>query len=115
MDEADFWGSLEYRICHEFAGMRNFDLRHLWCDGFTPERYSLDGSEPRIVGRAWICYGQRQAEWKFTLFLPVPVKSREDIDWQALLPPANMTKWLALDQDAKRIEIEPSAAVPDPE
>ena len=58
--------------------MQNLDLRYLWCDGFTPERYLLHGSEPRITGRAWICHGTRQDEWKFTLFLPQPVKSRDE-------------------------------------
>jgi hypothetical protein len=113
VDEGDYWVSLEYRVCREFAGMKDWDLRHLWCDGFIPERYRLSGSEPRITGRAWICYGTRQHEWKFTLFLPHPVGSREEIDWASLLPAENVTRWLALDQVGKHIQMEPSAAVPD--
>jgi hypothetical protein len=97
MGEADFWVSLEYRLCREFAGMANWDLRHLWCDGLIPERYQLGDSEPRITGRAWICHGQRQEEWNFTL-----------------LPPENVTRWLALNLSGKLIQIEPGAAVPDP-
>jgi hypothetical protein len=113
MGEADYWVSLEYRICREFEGMRNWDLRHLWCDGVNPERYNLSGQQPRISGRAWICHGNRQAEWTFTLRLPCPVNSREEIDWQSLLPPENVTRWLALDQETRHIEIEPGVAVAD--
>ena len=113
MDETDYWVSLEYRLCREFAGMTNWNLRHLWCDGFIPERYHLGDSEPRITGCAWICHGERQEEWKFTLFLPRQFDSRDAIDWSALLPAENVTRWLALDLVGKRIQIEPSAAVPD--
>jgi hypothetical protein len=113
MDESDYWLSLEFRICREFAGMSDNHLRFLWCDGFTPQRYLLDDPTPRITGRAWICNGQRQDEWDFTLFLPHPVDSPDKIDWASLLPSENVTRWLAVDQRGKRIQIEPSAAVPD--
>ncbi len=115
MDEADYWGRLEYRICREFAAMQNWDLRHYWCDGLIPERYHLGDSTPRITGRAWICYGQRQQEqWKFTLFMPAPVASQDEVDWASLLPAEDVTRWLAFDPAAKCIEIEPAAAVADP-
>jgi hypothetical protein len=113
VDEADYWVSLEYRVCREFAGMKDKDLRHLWCDGFIPEQYLLHSSEPRITGRAWICNGTRQDQCQFTLFLPHPVRSRDEIDWASMLPPENRTRWLALDATGKRIQIEPSSAVPD--
>ncbi|HBI41439.1 MAG TPA: hypothetical protein DDY78_01100 [Planctomycetales bacterium] len=113
MNEADFWARLEYRVCREFAGMPETHLRHLWCDGFIPEQYLLGDQAPRISGRAWICNGRRQAEWEFTLLLPRPVNSRDEIEWSSLLPPENMTRWLSLDQAGKRIDIEPAAAVPD--
>ena len=114
MSEDEFWVSLEFRVCREFAGMSQNHIRGLWCDGFESRRWSLDEPRPRIVGRAWICSGPRQAEWDFTLFLPHPVASREEIDWAALLPPENVTRWLSLDFDRKLIQIEPGAAVPDP-
>jgi hypothetical protein len=114
VDEADYWVSLEYRVCREFARMADIKLRHLWCDGFIPERYVLDGSEPRITGRAWICCGPIQERWNFTLFLPYPITSRREVDWASLLPPENVTRWLALEERDKRIQVEPSAAVPDP-
>jgi hypothetical protein len=111
--EGDYWVSLEYRVCREFAGMKDRGLRHLWCDGFVPERYLLSGPEPRVTGRAWVGHGTRQAEWTFTLFLPRPVGSREGVDWAALLPPEGVTRWLALDPAGKHLQIEPAAAVPD--
>src|SRR5687768_12433742 len=115
MDEADYWVCLEYRVSREFAGMADWDLRHYWCDGFTPERYHLGDSEPRITGRAWVCYGQYpQEQWPFTLFLGRPVGSRSEIDWRALLPAEDVTRWLALDIPGQRLQIEPAAAVPDP-
>jgi hypothetical protein len=89
-------------------------LRYLWCDGFIPEQYLLDDSTPRITGRAWIYNGPKQDQWGFTLFLPHPIGSRDELEWASLLPPENVTRWLALDQRSKRIQIEPSAAVPDP-
>ncbi len=114
MDEADYWVNLEYRVCREFAGMSENHLRYLWCDGFIPEQYLLDDPTPRITGRVWICNGPRQVEWEFTLFLPHSVGPRDQIAWASLLPTENATRWLALDQRGKRIQIEPSAAVPEP-
>ncbi len=113
MDEAYFWGILEYRLCREFEGMTDRHLQYMWCDGFTPMQYLLDDAVPRITGQAWICNGSHQAKWEFTLFLPHPVGSVEAIDWATLLPPENVTRWLAIDQASGRIQIEPAAAVPD--
>jgi hypothetical protein len=113
VNEADFWLHLEYRICREFAGMANRSLRFLWCDGLVPARYHLNDSDPRITGTAWICNGPKQDEWEFALFLPHPVASHDEIDWSALLPPENVTRWLALDPPGKHVQIEPGAAVAD--
>jgi len=54
-----------------------------------------------------------QEEWEFTLFLNHPVNSYDEIDWDKLLPPEDVTRWLAVDRARKRMEIEPSAAVAD--
>src|SRR5436189_6097823 len=109
LNEPDYWLRLEYRVCREFAGMPD-NRRYLWCDGFLPTEYLIEDPTPRIMGRAWICNGPRQDEWEFTLFLPHPVGSQDAVDWASLLPAENLTKWLALDQAGKRIQIEPSAA-----
>ena len=115
MDEKDFWVRLEFRVTEEFAGMTENHLRCLWCDGFLPNWYRLEESPPCISGRTWICErGYPDQEWDFVLFLPHPVSSREEIEWAALLPPDNVTRWLSMDFGRKLIQIEPAAAVPDP-
>ncbi len=76
--------------------------------------YALDDNLPRITGRCWICQGGRpQSQWKFALLLPQRFASRDEIDWASLLPPDNMTRWMAFDGDRQYIEIEPAVAVPD--
>jgi hypothetical protein len=113
VSEAEYWVSLEFRLCGEFAGMADRHLRYLWCDGFTPQEYLLDAPCPRITGRVWICNGPRQNEREFTLFLPHPVGARDEIDWGSLLPQEDVTRWLAVDPAGRRIQIEPAEAVPD--
>jgi hypothetical protein len=113
MVESDYWVNLEFRVCREFAGMLENRLRFLWCDGFIPEQYLLEGPSPRIRGRSWICNGPRQDEWEFTLVLNHPVDSLSEIDWASLLPAENVTRWLTADTLGKRIQIDPSAAVAD--
>jgi hypothetical protein len=114
MVESDYWIDLEFRVCREFAGMPENHFRFLSCDGLIPEQYLLDVSSPCIKGWAWIGNGQKQEQWTFTLFLNHPVGSRSEIEWDALLPPQNRTRWLAVDPVGKRIQIEPSAGVADP-
>lgn len=113
VDESDYWTALEFRVSREFAELPENHLRFLWCDGFSPERYLLDGPSPSISGRAWIGNGPNQEQWEFTLFLDRPAGSRSEVDWAALLPSENATRWLAVDPLGKRIQIEPSAAVAD--
>src|SRR5262245_21820163 len=88
-------------------------LRYLSCDGFDGQQYFLNDPVPRIVGLASISNGDEQRQWEFTLFLPEPVGSLEEIDWAALMPADNVTRWLAVDPRARRIQIEPAQAVPD--
>jgi len=47
MTEADFWVSLEYRLCKEFAELSERRYQYFWCDGFIPSQYLLDGPRPR--------------------------------------------------------------------
>ena len=113
MGEADFWVSLEFRLCHEFAGLPERRYQYFWCDGLIPGQYLVGDARPRITGKAWICNGQAQAEWDFALLLPRPFASREEIDWGSLLPPSGVTCWMAVDEGRRFIEIEPAVAVPD--
>lgn len=111
MDEPEFWDRLEYRVCDELARSADRHHRGLWCDGILPDLYILDAPSTRIEGRAWVGYNG-QGEWRFTLLLTDPVASREGIPWSTLLPPLEVTRWLTVDPDGKRLVIEPTAAEP---
>ncbi len=113
MDENDFWLSLEFRLCREFQGLCEGRYRNFWCDGFIPSDYMLDHPSPRITGRCWIGNGQWQNEWEFALLLPATFVSRATIDWPALLPPENVTRWMVFDEGRRYIEIEPADAALD--
>jgi hypothetical protein len=113
MDEQDFWVGLEYRLCQEFEGLAERRYRYFWCDGFIPSQYLVDDARPRITGKAWICNGPAQDVWDFTLLLPQPSRSRTEIDWASLLPPKDVTRWMAFDESRRYIEIEPAIAVTD--
>lgn len=93
--------------------MRDNHIRHLWCDGFIPSQYLVEDRVPRITGLAWIGNMPNEEEWEFTLFLSHPIPSRSQVDWESLLPPENMTRWLSVDLAGKRIQIENAAAVAD--
>jgi hypothetical protein len=112
LDEREYWSALEYRVTRELAGMPRKGRGALWCDGFAPAAYWLTEDPPRIEGDAWIGY-DGQDVWRFTLFLPKAVASREAIDWDALLPPDDETYWLAIDESRKIIQVDPGTAVPD--
>ena len=111
MDEKDFWESLEFRVCREFAGLPVRRYQYFWCDGFLSSEYVLDGPSPRITGKCWICNGPQQANWDFALLLPRAFASREEIDWASLHPAENMTRWMAFDEGRQFIEIEPAVGV----
>lgn len=113
MDEAHFWGSLEFRLCSEFAGLPERRYQYFWCDGFAPCDYLLEGPSPRITGKCWICNGPKQDEWDFVLLLPAPVGSRAEIAWSALHPAENVTGWMSFDEARRYLEIEPAVAEPD--
>jgi hypothetical protein len=92
--------------------MEDKALRFLWCDGFIPEQYLLENPTPRITGRAWIGIGRRkQDRWEFSLFLDQATLTREDISWSGLLPPDEVTGWLGVDLDGRRLLVTPSRAI----
>lgn len=110
MTESEFWTKLEYRLSTEFAGLEDKRDRHFWCDGLVPLNYVLEGEAPRITGRAWICNGDQQAEWEFTLLLPQGYSSQYAIPWQTLVPLDDVTGWMTFNEVAKQIVIDPAAA-----
>jgi len=66
VDEQEFWRRLEFRICAEFAGFADRQLRFYWCDGLVPDDYDLTGAEPHVSGVAY-CGQSGQERWRFTL------------------------------------------------
>ena len=115
LTEDDFWKHLEYRVDAEFEGSPDRRYRWVWCDGFIPDHPQPD-DDPRVIqGVAWIDPGSGQRLWRFALLLPGPITDRAAFDWSAVLPPDDVTGWLAPDFAEEYLEIEPAAAVPDDE
>jgi len=122
VDEPEFWGRLEYRICDEFRGFEDDHLRFYWCDGLVPERYDRHGGEWHISGLAWIGTLNKskrqerrdsgQEPWKFTL-IARHAGDRGEIDWHELLPSDRLTGWLTPDPGNKTLKIDPAAGYDD--
>lgn len=107
MDEHDFWVRLEFRICAEFRGFDDEQLRAIWCDGLVAEDYDFSAPQPCIRGRAW-CGPSGQEPWRFTLVVDPGTRSPGEIDWSALLPGAQSTGWLVPDPGARTMTIYPA-------
>lgn len=109
MAENDFWTALEFRICRELAGVPDNSVRFWWCDGFIPEPTPRSGE---VHGDVWMCDGPRQFKWRFTFKLPSAFDPGKD-DWSQLLPAGDMTGWLYVDKESRRITVDPAKARPD--
>ena len=101
MKEFDFWASLEFRVCAEMSGIEECREKGLWCDGFIPEDYHLGLSGCYVTGRAWICFGQDQQPWEYRFDLPKGTRDLSSMDWESLIPPANVTKWMSIDYETQ--------------
>jgi hypothetical protein len=112
MDEQDFWLRLEYRISAEFQGFEDKHLRWYGCDGLVAEEYDVLAAEPCIRGRAW-CGPDGQEPWRFVLFVGSGMRSRDEIDWSALLPGERTTGWLSPDPRNKTVVIDPLSSFPE--
>ncbi len=114
MNEPDYWLHLAYRLCDEMRGIEECRRAGLWCDGILPDLAQADPT--RIHGEAWIFGGRNQETlWRFTLVLPQRTPPDAPIAWAELLPAEDVTGWLSLDFEAKRIGIDPAAAIADAE
>ena len=51
MNEAYFWTNLEFRLCHEFAGLSKQRFQYLWCDGFNPTQALRRARRDQIAAR----------------------------------------------------------------
>ena len=114
MTETDYFGRLEMRVCRELAGVRQQELRGMWCDGFIPEEFAVVGQRCRMTGRVWVAWGGRRQEcWTFALLLGGRTLGRDRVDWPAVLPAEDRTGWLSLDFNTKFMTIRPSAQYAD--
>jgi hypothetical protein len=131
VEEAEFWLRLEYRICAEFEGFEDNELRWYWCDGLDPDRYERHGGEWHISGRAWILTENKPARrsaaparrrrqrrdsrpgtWTFTLIVRA-AGDRDAIDWDGLLPGDGLTGWLTPDPASGTLKIDPASGYND--
>jgi hypothetical protein len=120
VDEPEFRGRLEYRICGESGGFSEDHFRCCWCDDLVPERYNRHGGQWQISGSAWIetLNAPRRHELpgqeprKFTL-IAGHARDRNEIDGQELLPGDRLTGWLTPDPDNKTLKIDPAAGYHD--
>jgi hypothetical protein len=115
LTERDYFGHLEMRVSRELAGMRQRELQSLWCDGFIADAFEVVGERCRMTGQVWMAFGRaRQEPWNFVVYLG-PARSRQEIDWAAMLPGEDVTGWLALDFDSKFMKVNPFVTHPDGE
>lgn len=113
MDVKDFWTQLEFRVCREIDGLPGDDFRGLWCDGFIPDRCEICDGRMVVSGRVWMAWGSVQHQWVFMLPLPVGATCESDVNWEAILPPEDVTGWLSLDRTRRKMKVDPDAAFPD--
>jgi hypothetical protein len=114
MTENEYWSRLEYRLCREMDGVEEWHRSRYWCDDIYPNSLSLEASQPRIEGEAWIGTGAReQQRWTFEFVLPRAFAARDLVPWAELLPADDVTGWLEMDVEGRRLRIEPGIAVPD--
>ena len=113
--DREYFIALEYRVCRELAGMRDKQLRTVWCDGLLPDpQIEISRRHRRVTGKVWIGFGGSHQElWDFHLLLGPIVKDRQQIDWSALLPPDEVTGWLSMDFEKKLMTLRPYAIYPD--
>ena len=99
------------RICAEMSGIEECKAQGLWCDGILPDEYHLSESRCHVTGRTWICFGEQQNLWEFRLELPKGTRNLDSLDWSILLPSSEETKWLSVDFEECKIDLDPGAAI----
>ncbi len=115
MTERDYFGHLEMRVSRELAGLRQRELRSLWCDGFIADAFEVVGERCRVSGKVWMAFGQQRQElWNFVVYLG-SARPREQIDWTELLPAEDVTGWLSLNFETKFMKVNPFVTRPDSE
>ncbi|MEQ1695006.1 MAG: hypothetical protein ABL901_04115 [Hyphomicrobiaceae bacterium] len=105
MTEEYFWGALEYRISDELSGMEDPRLNCMCCDGICGGIIRPQSEPAYISGTVWIG-PEGQTEMQFTMTLPEGLSSGDELPWQDLFPPDNLTGWLHVDYRKRRVAID---------
>jgi hypothetical protein len=130
--ESDYFIHLEFRLCGELSGMRDKEIRRHWCDGFLSWAFEVVDDIGRITGKVYLVYdcsahdrvkphrgrkswGKKSSNyesgwWDFVLLLGSGIRDRNQVNWDKLLPGADVTGWLSLDFENKIVTIDPLAA-----
>jgi hypothetical protein len=135
VSESEYFIHLEFRLCGELSGMRDEELRRHWCDGFVPWAFKVVDDIGRINGQVYPAHdcpahkrvkprrgrkswdtksrNHQSGWWDFVLLLGSGIRDRNQVNWDKLLPGADVTGWLSLDFENKIVTIDPLAAHPD--
>ena len=111
MTEEHFWSALEFRICRELGGMEDKNLRRMWCDGIRGGINRPQAGPANISGTIWIGL-DGQTEMPFTMVLPATISLADERLWRDLLPLEDLTGWLSIDFQRRRVTIHLSKAEP---
>lgn len=110
MTEAEFWMKMEFLACGELERIASARGLGLWCDGIEARDYRLTEHPAKVLGEAWIAYGQKNQErWRFELKLRQRARDRVSIVWSAALPTEADEGWLEIDVEAKFLRLLPPA------
>ena len=114
MDEQRFWWELARNISAEINASGRDELVGLFEDGIGPTTFVFDSTPAHVEGVMWFLGKRPYRFWgpyDFVLDLssqPDAI-SRDDLDFEALLPRKGMTGWLTVDLTEMHIVINPTA------
>ena len=95
--------------------LRAFDderFRRLSSDGFVVDTSLPEAGFEWLVGKCWFLGRRGMLSFGFRLRIGPEGTDPATIDLETLIPPDNMTGWLGIDFDEKRVDICPDLAVP---
>jgi hypothetical protein len=101
------WSDLEYRICREVRGFKEHEWRGWWCDGVVVRFRREDDGCIRLMGIIW-AGKDGQIPMDLEIRLPSHITCEEQLEWDELLPPEDLTGWLWIDVKKKRVVIDTS-------
>lgn len=115
VDEQRFWRELARSINVEINASGRDELIGLYEDGIAASAFVFDSNPVHVEGQMWFLGEQAYRFWgpyHFVVDLSGQpnATSREDLDFEALLPRDGVTGWLTMDLTEMRIVIDPASA-----